>query len=74
MQIKKIGNRVNQDLWALYECEYCGHVMKGDAVDDVFFYKTVVPKKLCPKCKRSSNMLKTGEYSGDAKIVEAENS
>lgn len=51
MKIKKITKRLNNDFWAIYECEDCGHITDELAgYNDVNFYENVIPNMTCNKC------------------------
>ena len=50
MKIKEITSQHRRDFYAIYECEHCGHTVKGSGYDDANFHQNVIPKKKCPKC------------------------
>lgn len=54
MRIKKIISQYRRDFQAVYECEHCGHTMKGYGYDDDFFHNEVIPNKVCPKCGKKA--------------------
>jgi rubredoxin len=60
MRIKEIKKRMNNDFWAVYECEHCGYITDEIAgYDDVNFHKNVIPNMECKKCG-----LKSGGDTG----------
>jgi len=51
---------MNNDFWAVYECEHCGYITDEIAgYDDVNFHKNVIPNMECKKCG-----LKSGGDTG----------
>lgn len=54
MRIKKIISQYRRDFQAVYECEHCGHTMKGYGYDDDFFHNEVIPNKVCSKCGKKA--------------------
>ncbi len=52
MKIKTINSRHRRDFTAIYICEHCGHEMNGYGYDDNHFHQTVIPKMVCPNCKK----------------------
>jgi len=59
MRIKEKLSQHRRDFTAIYECENCGHTEEGEGYDDAYFHNTVVPKRKCSKCGKSSNDLGT---------------
>ena len=58
MRIQKIVNQDRRDFTAIYECEHCGHTVKGSGYDDSYFHRNVIPEKECDKCHRKA----AGDY------------
>ena len=54
MIIVKETYRNRNDFTALYKCDQCGHEQAGWGYSDAFFYGTVLPNAICPKCGRNS--------------------
>ena len=54
MKIKKITNQYRRDFTAIYECQHCGHEVKGTGYDDAYFHENVIPSMTCAKCGRSA--------------------
>jgi rubrerythrin len=52
MRIKEILSQHRRDFTAIYECEHCGYTEKGSGYDDTYFHQEVIPKKVCPSCKK----------------------
>lgn len=52
MKIKRIVNQNRRDFNAVYECEHCGHKVKGYGYDDTNFHHNVIPKMICSKCNK----------------------
>ena len=52
MRIKEVISQNRRDMQNLYECEHCGHTHKDSGYDDENFHKNVVPKMICPDCKK----------------------
>jgi len=51
MKIKEITKRINNDFWAIYECEHCGHTTgKIEGYMDANFHENVIPSWKCKKC------------------------
>ena len=56
MHIKKINYQSRRDFQADYECEHCGNIIKDErGYDDRNFHDNVIPKMVCPKCKRTAD-------------------
>jgi len=55
MQIKEIVNQHRRDFTAIYVCEHCDHETTGRGYDDDNFHQNVIPKKTCPRCKKSAS-------------------
>lgn len=55
MRIKEKTYQHRRDFHAIYECEHCGHTEEGRGYDDAYFHEEVIPKKVCPKCGKTSN-------------------
>jgi len=55
MKIKEYLNRMGNDFWASYQCEFCGAI-KGSTVgyDDRYYHENVIPKMVCDKCGLST--------------------
>lgn len=58
MKIKKIENQIRRDFFAVYECEHCGHTIRGSGYDDDNFHRNVIPKMKCEKCGKAA----AGDY------------
>ena len=54
MKIKEITRQHRRDFDAIYECEGCGNLQKGDGYDDAFFHANVIPSMRCDKCGKTS--------------------
>lgn len=54
MIIVKETYRSRNDFKAVYKCELCGHEQEGWGYSDGFFYGTVMPNAICPKCGKNS--------------------
>ena len=54
MIIVKETYRSRNDFKAIYKCDQCGHEQEGWGYSDGFFYGTVMPNALCPKCGKNS--------------------
>ena len=54
MFIKKEIYRIRNDFKAVYQCDQCNHEQEGWGYADSFFYSTVMPNAICPKCGRNS--------------------
>jgi hypothetical protein len=54
MKIKEITSQHRRDFQAIYECEHCGNIEKGNGYDDDNFHRNVIPKMTCKKCGKSS--------------------
>ena len=51
MRIKEITKRINNDFYAIYECEHCGYTTnEQDGYNDSNFYENVIPNMVCKKC------------------------
>ncbi len=50
MKIKTIISQHRRDFTAIYECEHCGHTVKGSGYDDTNFHQNVIPKMKCSSC------------------------
>lgn len=55
MFIKKITDRIRRVFWAIYECQFCGHEIRGVGYDNTYFHKDVIPDMECPECGKSTN-------------------
>ena len=55
MKIKEIINQSRRDFTAIYECEHCGHIRKGEGYDDDNFHENVIPKMKCSKCGKTAS-------------------
>ena len=64
MIIVKETYRSRNDFKAVYKCELCGHEQEGWGYSDGFFYCTVMPNAICPKCGKNSN----GETPEECKV------
>ena len=54
MKIKQYGNTYNNDFYATYECEHCGHVTGSLAgYNDSYFHNHVIPGRFCPSCGKN---------------------
>lgn len=54
MKIKEILFQHRRDFEAIYECEHCGHTLKGRGYDDANFNNNVIPAMTCPKCGKTA--------------------
>jgi primosomal protein N' len=54
MKIKEITYQHRRDFTAIYECEGCGHTVKGDGYDDANFHQNVIPAMRCHECGKTS--------------------
>ena len=54
MKIKEIVYQNRRDFTAIYECEHCGHEVKGSGYDDRNFHENVIPSMRCPKCGKTA--------------------
>jgi len=53
MKIKEITEQYRRDFKAIMECEHCGHECNlNSGYDDAFYHARVIPKMVCPKCKK----------------------
>lgn len=50
MRIKEVVRQHRRDMRCIYECEHCGHAVKGEGYDDKNFHENVVPKMVCEEC------------------------
>jgi primosomal protein N' len=50
MRIKAKIEQNRRDFTADYECEACGHVVRGRGYDDANFHHNVIPEMECEKC------------------------
>jgi uncharacterized Zn finger protein len=50
MRIKSIIDQHRRDFRADYECETCGHVVRGRGYDDANFHQNVIPAMECGEC------------------------
>lgn len=51
MKIKEITKRMNNDFYAIYECEHCGHITEEQSgYNDANFFGNVIPNMNCEKC------------------------
>jgi predicted RNA-binding Zn-ribbon protein involved in translation (DUF1610 family) len=57
MRIKGIVYQHRRDFQADYECEGCGHVVRGRGYDDRHFHDNVIPDMKCPACGKSGRDL-----------------
>lgn len=63
MKIKKITYQNRRDFLAEYECESCGYIvgeneakkLYGWGYDDRNYHDNVIPKFICPKCKKMAD-------------------
>lgn len=55
MIITKETYRSRNDFKAIYKCDQCGHEQEGWGYADGFFYGTVMPNAICPKCGKNSH-------------------
>jgi hypothetical protein len=55
MRIKKIDSQYRRDFYAVYECEHCGTETEGSGYDDDNFHKNVIPRMICPNCKKCAS-------------------
>ena len=53
MKIKEMLQQSRRDFWALFECQFCGHVVEKRGYDDTFYHQRVIPDMKCPKCQKS---------------------
>ena len=56
MKIQKITSQNRRDFYALFECEFCGHVEKCSGYDDSYFHQSVIPTMKCDSCGKSTNL------------------
>ena len=54
MIITQVTYQHRNDFRAIYKCDQCGHEQEGWGYSDGFFYDTVMPNALCPKCGKNS--------------------
>lgn len=54
MKIKKILSQNRRDFTAIYECDHCGHEVKGSGYDDWNFHENVIPKMKCKECGKTA--------------------
>lgn len=54
MKIKTITDRHRRDFHAVYECEHCGHTVRGNGYDDANFHENVIPAMECDECGKSA--------------------
>lgn len=54
MIITQVTYQHRNDFMAIYKCDQCGHEQEGWGYSDGFFYCTVMPNALCPKCGKNS--------------------
>lgn len=57
MKIKQITYQHRRDFTAIYECEGCGHEIKGSGYDDRNFHENVIPDMKCPNCNKTGKKL-----------------
>jgi hypothetical protein len=50
MKIKHMISQHRRDFVCEYECEHCGHVVKGRGYDDRHFHEKVIPDMTCINC------------------------
>lgn len=50
MRIKTRISQSRRDFTADYECESCGHIVRGYGYDDANFHDYVIPAMVCSKC------------------------
>lgn len=55
MRIKEIISQHRRDFTAIYECEHCGHTVKGGGYDDDNYHRNIIPKKRCGKCDKAAS-------------------
>lgn len=54
MIVTKYTYSHRNDFKAIYKCDQCGHEQEGWGYSDDFFYDTVLPNAICPKCGKNS--------------------
>jgi len=54
MKIKEITSQNRRDFQAVYECEHCGHKVKGYGYDDANFHENVIPAMKCGECGKAA--------------------
>jgi ribosomal protein L37AE/L43A len=54
MKINKIISQYRRDFKAIYECEGCGYTVEQRGYDDDYFHQTVIPRKRCDRCGKTS--------------------
>lgn len=57
MKIKEIIDQHRRDFTAIYECQHCGHKVKGRGYDDAYFHNTVIPEMECRKCGKTGGEI-----------------
>lgn len=57
MRIKKITNRIGNDIYGILDCK-CGNTRDFTGYNDNYFYDTILPNKVCDKCNKSENDYK----------------
>ena len=55
MKIKDIIWQSRRDFDAIYECQFCGHTVKGRGYDDQHFHTVTIPNMICETCGKSVN-------------------
>ena len=55
MKIKTITSQHRRDFHAVYECEHCGHEVKGSGYDDDYFHSKVIPQMECASCGETAD-------------------
>lgn len=54
MRIKSKISQHRRDFTADYECEFCGHTVRGGGYDDAYYHQVVIPSMLCSECGKAS--------------------
>ena len=54
MIITKETYRSRNDFKAIFKCEKCGHEFEAWGYSDGWYYGTVMPNAICPKCGLNS--------------------
>ena len=56
MKIKEIVSQHRRDFTAIYECEHCGHTIKGYGYNDANFHANVIPNMACSECGQKASV------------------